>query len=89
MPCDEAASFWSWAAAGSGGEDGGAREALCDDRFGVEDWELRCRRCEGEDIFAEMVDVVLCCVRSWVLVVDVRIGGCDIERVEGKCQRET
>lgn len=36
-PCDDAASFWSWAAAGSGGLLGMAFALRCDDLLGVAD----------------------------------------------------
>jgi hypothetical protein len=44
-----AASLCSWAAEGSGGLLGMAFR--WDERRGVADWELRWRRCAGEDIF--------------------------------------
>lgn len=47
-----AASLWSWAADGSEGLLGVA--FFWDERRGVEDLELRWRRCAGEDILALM-----------------------------------
>mgnify|MGYP001600530521 FL=1 len=47
---EEAASPSNCAADGSGGLLGGAWELRCDERFGVPETELLCRRCAGDDI---------------------------------------
>lgn len=65
--CEDAASFWSWAAAGSGGELG--TMLRCDLRFGVALWELRCRRCDGDDMIAVF------CGMDYCLCFDVCVDG--------------
>lgn len=47
---EEEASPSNCAAEGSGGLLGGAWELRCDERFGVPEAELFCRRFEGDDI---------------------------------------
>jgi hypothetical protein len=48
--CDEAASPRSWAAEASGGLLGNACELRREARLGVPEVELRCLRCDGEDM---------------------------------------